>query len=485
MKKLLALLLALFTLLPLFVACQNNTSDGPTTTAGQDETPDAEDEIKDNVPDLDFEEWDFIIAGPESWGNTYFDRTETTGDQVNDAIHDRNRQLEQRFNITISSMNLGMTHEQAALFQTYYMSGEDAIDMIGVASYQSGKPMIISGYALPWNDVEYINLDQPWWNKSVTKTLAVLDNYYYLSGDINWGRMPNIMATYFNKQVAEEYDIPNLYQMVDDQKWTQEAMMNLSKQYAGEGSGDVDNNGTFDENDSYLLLQYYHSTEAWLYGANYHTVVFNEDGAHMNFATQKFKTIADRLYDMMYTNKTAYMYEDEEIGKTIFFDNRALFLTGTLGSAESFRDQETDFGILPPPKFDEEQKSYCSYSDQWGLVLCLPATATDTSRTGAIIEAMAALSLKMIRPAYYELTLMGKVKRDDESERMLDLIFAGQIYDMGITFISDLNRIPLRTMIRAGNTNIQSWWKSNQKPIETNFKELFDYVQSVKDGQAQ
>ncbi len=479
MKKILALVLTLMTLLPLFVAC-GTPSEQPKETTGETKLPAEDDPFNDEVPDQDFEEWEFMIGAPEGEGPEHFDRTESTGDHLNDAIYNRNRSLETRFNIIISSLPLGETGTQAAAFQNYFVSGEDMIDLIGVATYQSGKPMITSGFALPWNDVEYINLDKPWWNKSVTKTLSILDNYYYLSGDINYSRMRTTMVTYFNKKVHEEFGIEDLYQMVKDQKWTQEAMMNLSKKVGG-SAGDMDGDQTINpEKDRFGLIQFYHATEAWLYGSNYHTVVFDDEGAHMNFTTTKFKTIADRLYDMMYTNKTAYMTEDQSEITTIFFDNRALFLINDLGASESYRDQETDFGILPPPMYDESQGKYCSYADQWGLVLCLPATATDTSRTGAIVEAMAALSLKNVRPAYYDLTLMSKLKRDDESEEMLNITFDGLIYDMGITFVSDLGRIPLRTMLREGNTNIQSWWKSNQKIIETNFEELFEYVQGIE-----
>lgn len=484
MKKLLALFLCCLILVPMIVACQDNDKPSDETTdAGTKDPTATEDPYKTGVPEnLDYEEREFVIAAPETWGNTYFDREEMTDEPINDSIYNRNRTLEDRFNITIRSMNLGYTHEQAAKFQTFSVSREDVIDMIGVATYQSGKPMITGGLAKPWNDVPYINLNQKWWNKSVTETLSVLDNYYYLSGDINYAYMSNIMCCFFNKEVAAQNVsvVGDLYQTVKDKKWTFDTFNSIIKVIARD-NGD----GKLDNLDTYGHLQYYHSMEAWVYGANYQTVIMAKDGAHMNFYTNKMQNIVNQVYDMLFTNKQSFLAgqngSNDEL-TTIFFDNRALFMTTTLGMANSYRNQEIDFGILPNPMYNDQQKGYYTYSDQWGLVCCLPSTATNYERTGAILEEMCALSMKLIRPAYYDKTLIGKGIRDDESEEMLDIIFAGVLYDTGITFCSNLDNIPLRALINSKSNGLASWWRTKEKQITSNFNELFDYVQGVKDG---
>ena len=45
-----------------------------------------------------------------------------------------------------------------------------------------------------------------------------------------------------------------------------------------------------------------------------------------------------------------------------------------------------------------------------------------------------ACDCRLIVPAYYEKTLMGKVKRDDESEEMLDMIYRNVLYDFGMCY---------------------------------------------------
>ena len=42
--------------------------------------------------------------------------------------------------------------------------------------------------------------------------------------------------------------------------------------------------------------------------------------------------------------------------------NRALFYYGELHSAEDMRASESDFGIMPMPKFDEKQEQYYTHN---------------------------------------------------------------------------------------------------------------------------
>ena len=53
---------------------------------------------------------------------------------------------------------------------------------------------------------------------------------------------------------------------------------------------------------------------------------------------------------------------------------------------------------------------------------------------GAVMEALAYHSYKIVRPAYYEVMLTTRNVHDVESSEMLDIIFATRTYDMAIYF---------------------------------------------------
>jgi len=50
---------------------------------------------------------------------------------------------------------------------------------------------------------------------------------------------------------------------------------------------------------------------------------------------------------------------------------------------------------------------------------------------GLVIEALAMKSQESVTPEFYEVQLKGRDARDDESEAMLDIIFASRSFDLG------------------------------------------------------
>ena len=63
--------------------------------------------------------------------------------------------------------------------------------------------------------------------------------------------------------------------------------------------------------------------------------------------------------------------------------------------------------------------------------MVMPVTVEDESRTGAIIEALAAIGSRDVLPAFYDRSLKTKFSRDNESENMIDIIKESIVYDVG------------------------------------------------------
>lgn len=93
---------------------------------------------------------------------------------------------------------------------------------------------------------------------------------------------------------------------------------------------------------------------------------------------------------------------------------------------------ETYFGIIPYPKYDEEQKDYCARVSYY-MPPMIPITNTNLELVGAVLEEANYRAKKNITPAYYDITLKGKYSRDPESISMLDLIFSSRVIDLGDT----------------------------------------------------
>ena len=123
----------------------------------------------------------------------------------------------------------------------------------------------------------------------------------------------------------------------------------------------------------------------------------------------------------------------------MFVNNKGLFLDTTFKLITNLRDMDTDFGIIPYPKWDEAQKDYCSRVEGGDFPI-VPVTNKKLEMTGVLLEAMCAESAKHVIPAYYDKMLKGKVARDEESAEMLDIIFRNRIYDLGDTFWNPILR---------------------------------------------
>ena len=486
MKKITALLLTLLVLLPLAVGCSDRGNNSVVT--GDQNSAAETDPYDDEVPEnLKFDGRTFTIGAPwpEEWGVDSYDRIEQTGDTINDAIYRRNRYLENRFDITIKSIELGETGNQTSEFATYVLNNEDLIDMIAVGYYQSGKPLIMEGYLVPWNDVPYINTEKSWWNSNITDSLSILGNTYLLVGDVNWFSMAETPVCYFNKTVASDNaeTVGNLYQTVKNQEWTFDQLYKVAKSITKDLNGD----SKFDLDDRYGCIQNtIIGVTGFIYAADYHTVVVTDEGPQLQFNTDKMVDIITWLVDLCCKDNISYTetfdFTTDSKGIPMFFNDQALFYFDVLMHAETFRQYEREFGIIPYPKYNEAQEKYASYCNQWGLACGLPCTAQNHERTGAILEAMCALSAKEIVPQYYDKVLKGRITRDYESEDMLDLIFSNVIYDFGISFCTDLGFVPAKTFVERKSSNVASWFKSNEKRLQKNYQELFDYVAENEDG---
>lgn len=483
MKKILIFCIVLMMILPLVFACREESgtpkesgsekNDSGTNT----EDVQTEDPYIDGVPDnLTFDGRDFVMTGPIPSGYYVFYQEEQSDEPVKGAIYKRNRILEDRFDITIKGMELGYTDSHAQEFAAYAQSEEDFIDVMGIGFYQSGLSLIMNDFVLPWNDVDYINLDKSWWNKSATETLSIVGNYYYLTGSINVGALKCTMPVFFNKNVAEELksEIGNLYQTVLDGDWTYDLFVQYIKSYSHDNGDSVQ-----DENDYYGLVQNGHTLMSHLYYADVVTAYVRDDGVELAITTDKIVNIVDKARALLNDQYQTYMKDGSVEIADIFFADRALFMQTDLSAAEHWRNENSDFGILPLPKYDESQENYTTYADQWGLMLALPCTASDTSRTGAILEAMAALSAKYVTPAYYDILLLNKLKRDEESEKMLDILYSNVIYDPGTIYAGDLNLLPVNACIKK-NVGLTTWYAAFSEQLYLQISSVYEHINSTK-----
>ena len=420
MKKTLALILACIMLF--CVSCKKDDDTNGTNVSG-------EYEISDYTSDLwveDYDGYNFrILVRPGFVNDQYLE--EDSDDPVESAVYKRNKTVEGMFNIEISA-NLSSTNSYETDALNAILAGDDAYDMIlchnGAAFSYSTQ-----GAAVNLLDVDTIHLDKPWWSKDMVEGCDLNGNLYVLDGDISMSRLEYAMCLFFNKNLFDELGLDYPYEMVEYGEWTFDEFESLVKQ----GSKDLDGDGVInpDYDRMGLITGHWTMPIAVIYTGGQRIYTKNEDGLlDLTLNTMKTVDIFDTFFELTAQDGVLLSNTKNTSGKGAFEGGRALFADGNLGSAKGKRNMEDDFGILPFPKFEYDDE-YATVTNGYANLMVMPITVEDESRTGAIIEALAAIGSRDVLPAFYDRSLKTKFSRDNESEDMIDIIKESIVYDVG------------------------------------------------------
>ena len=169
----------------------------------------------------------------------------------------------------------------------------------------------------------------------------------------------------------------------------------------------------------------------FIISADLEFTTLNDDGT-LTLAMNNERSIRllEVLNDIFYSKGTGNaidIYKDStnQDGDTtnLFKSGRSLILGyNRLGSFGDLRDMEDEVGILPYPKFDENQKEYVSSSHDTTEIGVIPITNSKFDTTCAVLEVLMRETQKIVLPAYYETGLKVKYSRDDLSSQMIDII---------------------------------------------------------------
>ena len=94
---------------------------------------------------------------------------------------------------------------------------------------------------------------------------------------------------------------------------------------------------------------------------------------------------------------------------------------------------EEEYGVLPQPKYDTDQKDYMSFVNGAASVVIVPKSlGTDRlDFVGHMMEALASSSYYMVTDTLYDKVAKSKNVRDAESAEMVDIIIRNRVFDFG------------------------------------------------------
>ena len=443
---------------------QNNESQDIDTGNGDmiDEPPKVDAlSVLASLPDEDYGGYAFRIL-TSNWFNTTLEGRqapdeEQTGDLINDALYIRDRLIEDKYNIQIAYNIIDYdSNKTLSTAQKAIKVGDDEFDFGMDNMIIFTKGLAQSGMLYDFNEVPNADISKEWWSKYAVRDLTIDGRFFFPTGDITARYPGSQYIMLFNKKLFADMGLPLPYQTVLDGEWTVDAFFAIIK----DSSRDLDGNGVLGKNDFYGFALETMTSFCFTHAMGESLVKIVDGNPVFNVNTDKMVDVMGKLASVwgdpnyMYYPSGYQVYDEVPV----FKEDRALFLAMTGSNTSLFKDMESDFGIIPLPKYDANQEAYYSYCQPWGsAAVNVPVTNSDIARTGMIIEALAAVGKYISTPAVYDITLKTKYARDNDSEAMLDIILAGSRYDFA--FIYDWGGIynSYVSAINKGENFISKW----------------------------
>ncbi len=394
---------------------------------------DEEDEFLKDILIEDYEGYNFRILNRKGYLKQQLVEEET-GDIIDDAVFKRNETVKQLLNIEISSTESSSSGAETDAMSSI-LAGDDQYDMI-LSHSRTSFSYAIQNTLINYNEVDTIHLDKPWWFHDIVDSCNVNGHLYVLDGDIQTSGLGSAMCLYFNKTLFDELGFEYPYELVLDGEWTFDEFAKLVKK----GTKDLNGDGVIKpEDDRYgFATSDWQSPISFLYTTGQR--IYDKDARgipQLTLNSAKTVDFFNEYFDLVDSDDvllTTQGYSGgvcvKYTGPALFTNGRALFHDAGLSSAQSFRAMADDFGIIPTPKFTEEDEYATVVNGHASLVL-MPITVEDENRTGNIMEALCAVGSKEVIPAFYEVSLKTKFSRDAESEQMIDIIKDSIMYDLG------------------------------------------------------
>ena len=471
----LAVLLALLNAGSVFAACaaKDDSSGNDTTPALSDSNTSADTEnydslearrlLSDNLPNEKFDGQKYRVLTINEVDNYIASPEVQEGDVVEDAVFQRNSRIEDRFDVKID-VNSPTTHrETGALLERLVNAQDDAYEIYAGHAIVAGGNAV-NGMFLNWHDIDYVDFTRPWWSQNSVEALTLNGRMFLVPTYYTISVIGNTYCMYYNKTIAADRNLENIYDVVNNKQWTLEKMRTM----VADIYTDLNGNGKEDADDSYgLSITSLSPAVTFTWAFDMDIIEIDEDyNFEITFGSERNATIFEDLFNLYYrTTGVTTSGNNHSYSIATFNKGNTLLCSGLFDHSLSIlREFEDPYAIIPYPKYDDQQEEYYSMLDGGHVIIGIPITSTNTAFAGLITEAMTAESWKYIIPNYYDVALKVKGARDEESIAMMDLIMNAVKVDLAYIYDNwNGYAFALQDMLQAKNENFASYVKGKMK----------------------
>lgn len=478
--RLLALLLIAIMTFSLLIACGKKDEKGE----GGEDFPTGTEE-NPNLPAKDYDgyEFTFITKSGSAYNTGYIMFENEEGEVLDAAIGRRNAIIEEKYNIKINQLNVSDIITEV---RTQIMAGTTEFDVI-LAS--CGNLATLAQENLLYNllDIELFSWDKSYWDSNSKDQLLIGSKLYFTNCALNIHTIG--FCVFFNKKIVEDYNLTSPYTYMEKNEWTIDNWAKMVKSV----SKDVNNDGQFTEFDQYGSLAEHHNPRMFLYASGIRATTNNADGypeptlmKDADKTVKIYEKVKEVLSDTSVTycmtcspaeaNGFAHKYS---YLRSLYMQDLYLFHYTSEGALTQFAEMESDFGIVPFPKYNPEQKLYQTIYPYNNNLLAIPSINEDIDRTAVILEDMNYVSSFTVVPSWFDTLLTRRYARDDESEESLHILRNNCVYDIGLYY--DFGNIRSAILdVNFVGANISRNYARAEKAINAHIKSTYSNFQEFK-----
>ncbi|MBQ7930703.1 MAG: hypothetical protein IJ334_06805 [Clostridia bacterium] len=409
---------------------------------------------------------------------------ETTGEPVNDGIYERTQRVNEYLNVNIAEHQVS---DSAAELRNSVKGGTDDFG-VALCTLMGDFAIAQEGNVYDLNTLEGLHLDQVWWDQNANEDLAINNKLYFTTGSFDTTRFDSIRALYFNQQLIKDYNLTNPYEMVDNNEWTIDNFAAMLEA----GVHDADGDGLWTDKDKYGWITYNEiGIDMLTRGCGVNYIDKDPETGYLIDGTdgEKLIDVYTKIYDMYWGGNdvfdirqsrfTPYLRgKGDRIIQELFMENATIFYSECMAWTRELRNMEADFGIVPPPKYDQDQDRYYSIILN-PFMQMIPVTVEYVNRIAYILDALNAASHDTVMEGYVNITLQGKSSRDEDTVRMLRLVFDDLSYNLHFA------NITIRSTVTGGisgaKESISSDLKRSAKMLKKSFEKLNNWFFDVEE----
>jgi len=404
-----------------------------------------------------------ILSSSENKSQLNTEDAEYTGILMNDVRYDMTDEVMKTLNVSVSEEVVNV-YQSTMHLNNMIASGDTSYDCVSFIDRFALECAILNHF-IPMQDVNYIDLTKDYWGENLSNLLSINNKNYFAVGSYELSIYERLHCMVINNRLAANYNVTIPFDDVDNGTWTYDKLLS----YRGIATTDTDGDGTIDQ---------------WTYGgdqralpvialisANYKIIDKDDDDKlrlNVYTNTEPFVNILYKVHEAFYTgdlhcveNRTKFEEGNEMIAFAVF---KFIDL--------NYRDMDEDFSVLPVPKYDETQQEYRCRSYDSGFT-CIPTTAVDTDKCGAVLECLNSYGYRYLVPAYVETMMQDRLTRDPRSAANIKLIYESRTIELGEAFL--FNRFgdtSLESMVKK--SNVTSFLSKIQHLVDKDFNELVE-----------